>query len=589
MERIPQGRLLSKEALAEASRADDSSESVGEDRGVVVMECPVCMVDKPKDCFREISTCHHRCCSECLKNYFKIEIMESRLAIACPECSELFHPNDIHAIVQDSVLIEKYENFMVRRVLAMDSDTRWCPAPDCGYAVIASGCAGCPKLKCEREGCHTYFCYHCKQYWHPNQTCDAARAERSPHMRSASVSCSQESNAHNEIKSCPRCGAYIVKMDDGSCNHMTCAVCGAGFCWLCMKEISDLHYLSPSGCTFWGRKPWSRKKKILWQLGTLVGAPVGITLVAGIAVPAMIIGIPVWVGRKIHYRYDGASKHKRNLAITGGVAASIIAAPIIAGLAVGIGVPILLAYVYGVVPFSLCRSGGCGVSTTNTGGVRFEFDEHDDSNTQGPYAGDNHSIETAPNVANPSIAPSIGDASLGMTNSLSASGSHMDRAGILRDDSDRDSSSHRALAGSSINGSLCSATYSAQHHKLEVQADISESVHCERSSVGGESYNLSLNDDASTKALAGSIISHRDKDGISLCSRRFDTTSGHLAYPEETSEIEDEKCTSPSGGQQQAGSSSCPASPHTRKASPAPSEDARSTRSKKCTRFMDQV
>lgn len=32
-------------------------------------------------------------------------------------------------------------------------------------------------------------------------------------------------------------------MNDGSCNHMTCAVCGCEFCWLCMKEISDLHYL----------------------------------------------------------------------------------------------------------------------------------------------------------------------------------------------------------------------------------------------------------------------------------------------------------------------------------------------------------
>lgn len=93
-----------------------------------------------------------------------------------------------------------------------------------------------------------------------------------------------------------------------------------------MKEISDLHYLrylllpisgnfsndllesknnnilcllSPSGCTFWGKKPWSRKKKILWQLGTLIGAPVGITLIAGIAVPAMVIGIPVYIGRKV--------------------------------------------------------------------------------------------------------------------------------------------------------------------------------------------------------------------------------------------------------------------------------------------------
>lgn len=39
----------------------------------------------------------------------------------------------------------------------------------------------------------------------------------------------------------------------------------------------------------------------MWQLGMLVGAPVGIALIAGIAVPAIIIGIPVWVGRKVRY------------------------------------------------------------------------------------------------------------------------------------------------------------------------------------------------------------------------------------------------------------------------------------------------
>lgn len=122
-------------------------------------------------------------------------------------------------------------------------------------------------------------------------------------------------------------------MDDGSCNHISCLICGSEFCWLCMKEISDLHYLrlvlstcififqcttnadaqspfeflccfSPSGCTFWGKKPWSRKKKILWQLGTLVGAPIGIGLVAGIAIPAMIIGIPVWVGIKVRIAHS---------------------------------------------------------------------------------------------------------------------------------------------------------------------------------------------------------------------------------------------------------------------------------------------
>ena len=71
--------------------------------------------------------------------------------------------------------------------------------------------------------------------------------------------------------------------------------------WILVIDASVGLWCSPSGCTFWGKKPWSRKKKILWQLGTLVGAPVGISLIAAIAVPAIIIGVPIWVGRKVSY------------------------------------------------------------------------------------------------------------------------------------------------------------------------------------------------------------------------------------------------------------------------------------------------
>ncbi|CAG2066513.1 unnamed protein product [Timema podura] len=60
-----------------------------------------------------------------------MEISESRVGIACPECSEPMHPNDIRMILNDKTQYEKYEDFMVRRVLAVDPDTRWCPAPDC--------------------------------------------------------------------------------------------------------------------------------------------------------------------------------------------------------------------------------------------------------------------------------------------------------------------------------------------------------------------------------------------------------------------------------------------------------------------------
>lgn len=72
------------------------------------------------------------------------------------------------------------------------------------YAVIAFGCASCPKITCGREGCGTEFCYHCKQLWHPNQTCDAARQQRAQSLRlrpfrSSSLSYSQESGAAGEF------------------------------------------------------------------------------------------------------------------------------------------------------------------------------------------------------------------------------------------------------------------------------------------------------------------------------------------------------------------------------------------------------
>ncbi|XP_063979325.1 E3 ubiquitin-protein ligase RNF19A-like isoform X1 [Diachasmimorpha longicaudata] len=476
-----------------------------------LVECPLCLAELPLELFPVVQSCHHRSCYDCFQQYLRVEISESRVNIACPECAEPLHPNDIRMILNDLVQLEKYEDFMVRRVLAVEPDARWCPAPDCCFAVIASGCASCPKLKCERPGCDSYFCYHCKARWHPNQTCDAARAQRSQHYdRTSSLSFSQSDSQHrDDIKPCPRCQVLIVKMDDGSCNHMTCAVCGAEFCWLCMKEISDLHYLSPSGCTFWGKKPWSRKKKILWQLGTLVGAPVGIGLVAGIAVPAMIIGIPVWVGRKLYIRYEEDNKHKRNALIAGGVTASVLVSPVLAGLAVGIGVPILLFYVYGVVPVSLCRSGGCGVST-NGSGVRFEFDDENElmGALSGRNVGDAASIDVASHRGG---NPSIGEASLSL-----GSGSQLEKLGR---ENDRESASNVALAGASLAGSIASSVLPSGQ-RLEVQADVTSTQRfslCSETasaatSLSEKSVNASIAADdggASTRALAGSVLNFK--------------------------------------------------------------------------------
>ncbi|XP_061453633.1 E3 ubiquitin-protein ligase RNF19B isoform X2 [Rhineura floridana] len=488
------------EASSAAASSSSSSSGAeceeGEESSPSELECPLCLVRQPAGNAPRLLSCPHRSCRSCLRQYLRIEITESRVNISCPECSERLNPADIRLLLRDSPhLVAKYEEFMLRRCLAADPDCRWCPAPDCGYAVIAYGCASCPKLTCEREGCQTEFCYHCKQIWHPNQTCDMARQQRAQTLRvrtkhTSGLSYGQESGPADDIKPCPRCSAYIIKMNDGSCNHMTCAVCGCEFCWLCMKEISDLHYLSPSGCTFWGKKPWSRKKKILWQLGTLIGAPVGISLIAGIAIPAMVIGIPVYVGRKIHSRYEGkkTSKHKRNLAITGGVTLSVIASPVIAAVSVGIGVPIMLAYVYGVVPISLCRGGGCGVSTANGKGVKIEFDEDD-----GPI--------TVADAWRALKNPSIGESSIeGLTSVLSTSGSPTDGLSVMQGNYS-ETASFAALSGGTLSGGVLLGG-KGKYSRLEVQADVQKEIFPKDSvSLGA------ISDNASTRAMAGSIIS----------------------------------------------------------------------------------
>lgn len=88
----------------------------------------------------------------------------------------------------------------------------------------------------------------------------------------------------------------------------------------------------------------------------------------------------------------------------------VLVSPVLAGLAVAIGVPILLFYVYGVVPVSLCRA-GCAVSTTRDG-FKFDFDEEDNSLRNQ----DASSVDAVSRIG----ATSIGEVSLSV-----ASGSHL--------------------------------------------------------------------------------------------------------------------------------------------------------------------
>lgn len=97
-----------------------------------LLECPLCLVRQPADQLPELLGCSHRSCLCCLRQYLRIEITESRVQLSCPECAERLAPQQVADILDDAALLEKYEEFLLRRCLASDPDCRWCPAPDCG-------------------------------------------------------------------------------------------------------------------------------------------------------------------------------------------------------------------------------------------------------------------------------------------------------------------------------------------------------------------------------------------------------------------------------------------------------------------------
>lgn len=96
-------------------------------------ECPLCYAPDTPQGFYTMSNCKHYACRICLESYLHIEIFESRTDIACTQCADSMHPSDIEALLQSApAVLRKYEDFMVRRVLLADPDSRWCPGPDCG-------------------------------------------------------------------------------------------------------------------------------------------------------------------------------------------------------------------------------------------------------------------------------------------------------------------------------------------------------------------------------------------------------------------------------------------------------------------------
>ncbi|UJR26124.1 hypothetical protein I4U23_007470 [Adineta vaga] len=312
-------------------------------------ECEICY--SSNEC-ENLQMCKHHFCSTCLRTYLVDKIRNGCPALLeCPhsDCKQIMHPDDIKRLLNESQTYERYETFMLRRVLQKMPDTRWCPYPNCDFAVLVENARKASKFDC--PVCKKPFCQRCSQVWHPNLTCELASAQRAAQDPTLEM-LMKSSSTGGHIRACPRCKSPIEKLNDGSCNHIRCAICTCEFCWLCMKEVDNLHFITPTGCTFYGQKRWSKRKSILFLILSWIITPILAILLIVLAIPILLILLPIMMTRKFYqHSVDIHIGSCRRFILCTFVFISIfILTPLILLLALIVGIPLLIFFIYFYMP-----------------------------------------------------------------------------------------------------------------------------------------------------------------------------------------------------------------------------------------------
>ena len=227
------------EALLDAAGLEGDGGS-GEPAGTRVVRnftCDICCEDGA-DLQTYALKCGHRYCVSCYIQYLSSKIKDEGEAarIQCPAngCNRIVDSKTLDFLVEES-LKNRYRELLTRTYVDDRDNLKWCPAPNCVYAVQCGVKKKdlrriVPTVGCK---CHHQFCFGCALPDHQPAPC--------PLVKKWVKKCEDDSETANWIsantKECPKCGSTIEK--NGGCNHMTCRKCRHEFCWMCMGVWSE--------------------------------------------------------------------------------------------------------------------------------------------------------------------------------------------------------------------------------------------------------------------------------------------------------------------------------------------------------------
>ncbi|KAI4208727.1 MAG: hypothetical protein LQ348_000048 [Seirophora lacunosa] len=199
--------------------------------------CTICFDDEP-GMETYAMKCGHRYCVDCYRQYLaqKVKAEGEAARIQCPTdgCSRIVDSRSMDLLVTQE-LKSRYQTLLTRTYVDDLENLKWCPAPNCEFAVDCGIKRHelsriVPTVTCQ---CKHQFCFGCTMNDHQPTACSLVKLWLKK--------CEDDSETANWIsantKECPKCGSTIEK--NGGCNHMTCRKCKHEFCWMCMGLWSE--------------------------------------------------------------------------------------------------------------------------------------------------------------------------------------------------------------------------------------------------------------------------------------------------------------------------------------------------------------
>lgn len=216
--------------------------------------CDICCEDAP-GLETYALKCGHRYCVGCYRRYLAQKIKDEGEAsrIECPTngCNRIVDSKSLDLLIaaelksrcvcnverrhQFLTCTYRYQVLLTRTYVDDKANLKWCPAPNCEYAIecgVKMQDLGriVPTVAC---GCRHHFCFGCTLSDHQPAPCSL--------VKQWLKKCEDDSETANWIsantKECPKCFSTIEK--NGGCNHMTCRKCKHEFCWMCMGVWSE--------------------------------------------------------------------------------------------------------------------------------------------------------------------------------------------------------------------------------------------------------------------------------------------------------------------------------------------------------------